>query len=103
MPNDIQSMRNINNNLFDCDPSANALNEYDSDAEWYVREAAQQLVQARSANDHAALEEADSLTRHAAAHLLDGAGRSVNVRLPIMLAARLVELEAALLTAKASE
>ncbi|MGM9465417.1 hypothetical protein [Streptomyces murinus] len=96
--NDIRSMRNINRNLFEDVPaSANALDEYDSDAADLVREAAQHLLDGRRANDAAAIKEASSLTFMAAGELLRGAGSSVYVRFPIMIAARLVELEAALL------
>ncbi|MFJ4684741.1 hypothetical protein [Streptomyces sp. NPDC088789] len=101
--NDIKSMRNINLNLFDGLPmTADALDEYDSQAAQLVREAANQLyVARRTGNDTTAVNEASRLTFQAAAVLLDGAGRSVYVRFPIMITARLVELEAALLAAQA--
>ncbi|WP_327297728.1 MULTISPECIES: hypothetical protein [unclassified Streptomyces] len=99
--NDIYAMRNINRNLFAGVPvTANALEEYDPDAARLVREAAQHLVRARRDNDPQALDEASNATFQAAAELLNQAGRSVYVRFPIMLAARLVELEAALFVAK---
>ncbi|MXM62102.1 hypothetical protein GR925_01210 [Streptomyces sp. HUCO-GS316] len=97
--NPIRTMRNINQNLFDVDPSANALDEYDSDAAELVRRAARHLLKARRENDAAALSEASKLTFEAAAHLLGQAGGSVYVRFPIMMTARLVELETALLAA----
>ncbi|MEU6475293.1 hypothetical protein ABZ858_00105 [Streptomyces sp. NPDC047017] len=98
--NDIRSMRNVNHNLFEGVPAtANALNEYDSDAAALVREAAQHLLNGRRTNDAAAIAEASNLTFMAAGELLKGAGSSVYVRFPIMIAARLVELEAALLAA----
>ncbi|MEW2081120.1 hypothetical protein [Streptomyces sp. NPDC005283] len=100
--NDIRAMRNINRNLFEGVPaSADALEEYDSDAARLVREAAQHLFKARRDNDPAALNEASNLAFCAAAELLNQAGGSVYVRFPIMITARLVELEAALLAAKA--
>ncbi|MFD9792132.1 hypothetical protein ACFWXK_14400 [Streptomyces sp. NPDC059070] len=99
MMNGIPSMRNINLNLFDVPVSANALEEYDSDAAGLVREAARKLHAARTGDDQAALAQASQLTCEAAAHLLAGAGSSVYVRFPVMMAARLVELEAALLRA----
>lgn len=100
--NDIHTMRNINRNLFEGVPAtADALEEYDSDAARLVRRAAQHLVKARRDNDPEALKEASNATFLAAGELLNQAGRSVYVRLPIMIAARLVELEAALLTAAA--
>ncbi len=49
--NDIQSMRNINRNLFDVSASANALEEYDSDVAQLVREAAAHLFKARRDED----------------------------------------------------
>ncbi|MFH9246659.1 hypothetical protein ACH4LK_14650 [Streptomyces lydicus] len=101
--NDIRTMRNINRNLFEGVPAtANALDEYDSDAAQLVREAAQHLVKARRDNDPQALNEASNATFHAAAELLNRAGGSVYVRFPIMISARLVELEAALLVAGAT-
>ncbi|WP_063734362.1 hypothetical protein [Streptomyces sp. RTd22] len=96
-------MRNINRNLFQVPASADALEEYDSDAAELVRAAAQHLYKARRDHDQAALDEASNLTIHAAAHLLNQAGGSVYVRFPIMLTARLVELEAALLATTANE
>ena len=99
--NDIQSMRNINRNLFDVPASANALEEYDSDVAELVREAAALLFKARRDNDGAALNEAYNLTLVAAADLMKGAGSSVYVRTHLMVTARLVELEAALLAAAA--
>ncbi|MFI6050420.1 hypothetical protein ACIBCO_10045 [Streptomyces violascens] len=100
--NDIRAMRNINRNLFEGVPAtANALEEYDSDAAQLVREAARHLVKARRDNDTEALNEASNATFRAAAELLNQAGRSVYVRFPIMVAVRLVELEAALLTVNA--
>ncbi|MFE1923446.1 hypothetical protein ACFW91_12850 [Streptomyces asoensis] len=103
MMNDIRTMRNINRNLFKGVPAtANALEEYDSDAAQYVREAAQHLVKARRDNDPQALNEASNATFLAAGELLNQAGGSVYVRFPIMVAARLVELEAALLIATAT-
>lgn len=101
--NDIHTMRNINRNLFEGVPAtANALAEYDSDADRLVREAAQHLVKARRDNDSQAMDEASHATFLAAAELLNQAGRSVYVRFPIMVAARLVELEAALIVATAA-
>ncbi|MFE9559123.1 hypothetical protein ACFYOD_37460 [Streptomyces sp. NPDC006703] len=98
--NDIHTMRNINRNLFEGVPAtADALDEYDSDAAQLVREAAQHLVKARHDNDSKALAEASNATFQAAGELLNGAGSSVYVRFPIMVAARLVELEAALIAA----
>ena len=99
--NDIQSMRNINRNLFDVPASANALQEYDSDVAELVREAAAHLFKARRDNDGAALNEAYNLTLIAASDLMKGAGSSVYVRTHLMVTARLVELEAALLAAEA--
>ncbi|MBX7551575.1 hypothetical protein K1Y78_26920 [Streptomyces sp. tea 10] len=100
--NHIQAMRNINRNLFEGVPAtADALEEYDSDAAELVREAAQHLFKARRYNDQEALNEASNLTFQAAAELLSHAGQSVYVRFPIMVAARLVELETALLAGKA--
>ncbi|MEU8968994.1 hypothetical protein AB0D11_06900 [Streptomyces monashensis] len=100
--NDIRAMRNINRNLFEGVPvTANALEEYDSDAAQSVREAAQHLVKARRDNDPEALNEASNATFLAAGILANQGGSSVYVRFPIMVAARLVELEAALLTAGA--
>jgi hypothetical protein len=98
--NDIQSMRNINRNLFDVPASANALEEYDSDVAELVREAAAHLFKARRDNDGAALNEAYNLTLIAASDLMKGAGSSVYVRTHLMVTARLVELEAALLAAE---
>ncbi|MEU4166098.1 hypothetical protein AB0F46_04330 [Streptomyces sp. NPDC026665] len=98
--NDIRSMRNINRNLFEGVPAtANALAEYDSEAARLVSEAAHHLVKARRDSDPQALNEASHATFLAAAELLNQAGGSVYVRFPIMITARLVELEAALLTA----
>ncbi|WP_043676698.1 hypothetical protein [Streptomyces xylophagus] len=97
--NDIQAMRNINHNLFDVPASANALEEYDSDVAALVREAAAHLFKARRDNDEAALNEAYNLTLIAASDLMKGAGSSVYVRTHLMVTARLVELEAALLAA----
>jgi hypothetical protein len=97
----IPTMRNINRNLFDVPPSANALEEYDSEAAELVREAARHLFNARRDNDQTALNEAYNLTLQAAAELMSHAGSSVYVRFPIMITARLVELEAALLAAEA--
>ncbi|MEU9405175.1 hypothetical protein AB0E08_05610 [Streptomyces sp. NPDC048281] len=99
--NDIQAMRNINANLFDVPASANALEEYDSDVAELVRQAAAHLFKARRDNDGAALNEAYNLTLLAASDLMQGAGRSVYVRTHLMVTARLVELEAALLAAEA--
>lgn len=100
--NDIHAMRNINRNLFDGVPAtADALDEYDSDAARLVREAAQHLFEGRRDNDPEAINEASDATFLAAGELLNGAGSSVYVRFPIMVAARLVELEAALLAAGA--
>ncbi|MFD5427453.1 hypothetical protein [Streptomyces sp. NPDC127084] len=94
-------MRNINRNLFKGLPaSANALEEYDSDAAELVREAAQYLFKARRDSDEEALKEASDLTLQAAAELMGQAGGSVYVRFPIMVTARLVELEAVLLAVK---
>ncbi len=99
--NDIRTMRNINRNLFEGLPAtADALQEYDSEAARLVREAATHLVKARRDNDPAALNEASKLAFQAATELLGHAGGSVYVRFPIMIAARLVELEAALLAAR---
>ncbi|MFI1100287.1 hypothetical protein [Streptomyces melanogenes] len=102
MMNDPRGMRNINFNLFDVPVSANALEEYDSDAAELVREAARQLDVARTSNDQAALAQASQLTCEAAGHLLASAGQSVYVRFAVMMAARLVELEAALLSVSRS-
>ncbi|MQY11426.1 hypothetical protein SRB5_15440 [Streptomyces sp. RB5] len=100
--NDIHAMRNINHNLFLGIPAtANALEEYDPEAAAFVREAAQNLVRARRDDDPQAMEAASAATFHAAAELLKQAGRSVSIRFPIMVAARMVELEAALIIAKA--
>ncbi|MER6206593.1 hypothetical protein [Streptomyces sp. NPDC001642] len=99
--NDIQSMRNINRNLFDVPDSANALEEYDSDVAQLVREAAKHLFKARSDNDRAALNEAYNLTLIAASDLMKDAGSSVYVRTHVMVTTRLVELEAALLASEA--
>ncbi|MGW6238409.1 hypothetical protein [Streptomyces sp. NPDC055094] len=100
--NDIHVMRNVNHNLFAGVPvTADALEEYDSDAARLVREAAQHLFKGRRDNDPEAIDKASDATFRAAAELLNQAGRSVYVRFPIMIAARLVELEAALLAAKA--
>ena len=99
--NDIQSMRNINRNLFEVPASANALEEYDSDVAQLVREAAVHLFEARRDNDGAALNEAYNLTLIAASDLMKGAGSSVYVRTHVMVTTRLVELEAALLAAQA--
>ncbi|MEH0412182.1 hypothetical protein [Streptomyces scabiei] len=99
--NDIRTMRNINHNLFDVPASANALEEYDSDVAELVREAAAHLFKARHDNDGAALNEAYNLTLIAASDLMKGAGSSVYVRTHLMVTARLVELEAALLAAEA--
>ncbi|MCK8431817.1 hypothetical protein G3I77_01910 [Streptomyces sp. D2-8] len=98
--NDIRAMRNINHNLFDVPASANALEEYDCDVAELVREAAAHLFKARH-NDGAALNEAYNLTLLAASDLMKGAGSSVYVRTHLMVTARLVELEAALLAAEA--
>ncbi|MDH6499492.1 hypothetical protein [Streptomyces sp. SAI-149] len=100
--NDIQSMRNINHNLFDVPASANALEEYDPDVAQLVREAAAHLFKARRDSDGAALNEAYNLTLFAASDLMKGAGSSVYVRTHFMVTARLVELEAALLAAEAT-
>ena len=97
--NPIPSMRNINRNLFDVPASANALEEYDSTVAELVRQAANHLFTARRDDDQAALDEAYNLTLLAAADLMKGAGSSVYVRTHIMITARLVELEAALLAA----
>ncbi|WEH18092.1 hypothetical protein [Streptomyces sp. VNUA24] len=99
--NAIPTMRNINRNLFDVPASANALEEYDSDVAELVREAARHLFKARRDNDGAALNEAYNLTLIAASDLMKGAGSSVYVRTHLMVTARLVELEAALLAAEA--
>ncbi|MFE2034313.1 hypothetical protein ACFXBB_13860 [Streptomyces scopuliridis] len=100
--NDIRTMRNVNHNLFAGVPAtADALEEYDSDAARLVREAAQHLLKGRRDNDPEAIDKASNVTFRAAVELLNQAGRSVYVRFPIMIAARLVELEAALLAAKA--
>ncbi|WP_172387316.1 hypothetical protein [Streptomyces sp. MNP-20] len=97
MINDYRTMQNCNQNLFAVDPEADALDEYDSDAARPIRLAARHLNKARSTGDREMLERADVLTRQAAGELLISAGRSVQVRFPLMLTARLVELEAALL------
>ncbi|MEH0535801.1 hypothetical protein QBB31_14355 [Streptomyces scabiei] len=99
--NDISAMRNINANLFDVPASANALEEYDPDVAEVVREAATHLFKARRDNDGAALNEAYNLTLLATSDLMKGAGSSVYVRTHLMVTARLVELEAALLAAEA--
>lgn len=99
--NDIRTMRNINHNLFDVPASANALEEYDSDVAELVREAATHLFVARRDNDGTALNEAYNLTLLAASGLMSGAGSSVYVRTHLMVTARLVELEAALLAVEA--
>ncbi|MGR3872658.1 hypothetical protein ACUXZZ_29385 [Streptomyces graminifolii] len=99
--NDIRAMRNINANLFNVPPSANALEEYDSDVAELVREAAAHLFKARRDNDGAALNEAYNLTLLAASDLMKGAGSSAYVRTHLMVMARLVELEAALLASEA--
>ncbi|MFG2022365.1 hypothetical protein [Streptomyces sp. NPDC048825] len=99
--NPIPTMRNINRNLFDVPASADALEEYDSEAAALVRKAAKHLLKARRNNDQTALDKASNLTFQAAAELLGHAGGSVYVRFPIMITARLVELEAALLAVKA--
>lgn len=99
--NAIPAMRNINRNLFEGLPhTADALEEYDSGAAELVREAAQHLHQARRTNNGAAFKEAYNRTLEAAVTLLHGAGSSVHVRFAIMVTARLVELEAALLAAQ---
>ncbi|MFE7760663.1 hypothetical protein [Streptomyces sp. NPDC057438] len=99
--NDIRTMRNINHNLFDVPASADALEEYDSEVAELVRTAAAYLFKARRDNDGAALNEAYNLTLLAASDLMKGAGSSVYVRTHLMVTARLVELEAALLAAEA--
>ncbi|WP_329317900.1 hypothetical protein [Streptomyces sp. NBC_01262] len=99
--NPIRSMRSINHNLFDVPASANALEEYDPNVAKLVRKASRHLFKARRDNDRAALDEAYNLTLLAAADLMRGAGSSVYVRTHLMVTARLVELEAALLAAKA--
>jgi hypothetical protein len=98
--NPITAMRNINTNLFDVPPHSNALQEYDPLAADLVRQAAHQLYAARRDDDQAALNAASNLTFEAAAELLKQAGGTVYVRFPVMLTARLVELEAALLAVK---
>ncbi|KFF98059.1 hypothetical protein IQ62_27520 [Streptomyces scabiei] len=100
--NDIRTMRNINHNLFDVPASANALEEYDSGVAELVREAAMHLFKARRDNDGAVLNEAHNLTLLAASDLMRGAGSSVYVRTHLMVTARLIELEAALLAAQAA-
>ncbi|MDQ0601932.1 hypothetical protein QF037_006277 [Streptomyces canus] len=99
--NDIRAMRSINRNLFDVPVSANALEEYDPDVAQLVREAAAHLFKARRDNEGTALNEAYNLTLLAAAGLMESAGSSVYVRTHLMVTARLVELEAALLAAEA--
>ncbi|MFB7829295.1 hypothetical protein [Streptomyces hydrogenans] len=101
MVNPINAMRNINCNLFEHLPdTADALLEYDPDAAGLVRKAAGALHAARHTHDTAGFEQADTLTRRAAAVLLAGAGSSVSVRYAVMIAARLVELEAAALAGR---
>ncbi|MER6131868.1 hypothetical protein [Streptomyces sp. NPDC001815] len=99
--NDIRTMRNINHNLFDVPASADALEEYDSDVAKLVRKAAAHLFKARRDSDGAALNQAYNLALLAASGLMGGAGSSVYVRTHLMITARLVELEAALLAVEA--
>ncbi|MEV7279764.1 hypothetical protein [Streptomyces sp. NPDC093111] len=102
MTNPYQVMRNIYENLFEGEEeeSADALAEYDPEAAELVREAARSLYAARSTGNAADFAQADTLTHEAAALLLLGGGSSVYVRFPVMVTARLVELEASLLAAR---
>jgi hypothetical protein len=98
--NPIPNLRNINRNLFDVPTTANALKEHDSDVNAVVLEAAGHLFNTRRDNDQTALGEAYKLPRRDVAELVKGAGSSVYARTHVMVTARLVELEAALLAAE---
>ncbi|MEU2558472.1 hypothetical protein ABZ626_03855 [Streptomyces longispororuber] len=102
--NDYRTMRNINANLFVDTPTNNALHEYDTHAHRLVQEAAQHLIKARSDGNRHHFEQADTLTRELAVQLGQNGGRSLYVRFLLMVATRLVELEAALaLTVRAQD
>lgn len=99
--NPTHTARSINHNLFEGLPAtADILQEYDPDVTKLVREAASMLHAARLTGANATFEHADRLTRLAASVLRGGAGGRVSVRFFIVIAARLVELEAAALAAQ---
>ncbi|MET9318848.1 hypothetical protein ABZX75_01400 [Streptomyces sp. NPDC003038] len=102
MINDIHHMRNVNQCLFTAAEAGNALKEYDPKAQELVERAAGRLASARVGQGDGAAQEADDLTRAATAELLGAAGGSVSVRFALMVAARLVELEAELIQARAT-
>ncbi|THA38156.1 hypothetical protein [Streptomyces sp. A1547] len=102
MINDIHKMRNVNLPLFSTTEVGNALHEYDPDAQKLVARAARALDFARTGQEDDAAQEADDLTRSATAELLRAAGGSVSVRFALMITARLVELEADLIQARAT-
>ncbi|MFE3577907.1 hypothetical protein [Streptomyces vinaceus] len=102
MINGIRHMRNINQCLFSTVETGNALKEYDPKAQDLVERAAGRLALARAGQGDDVAQEADDLTRAATAELLCAAGGSVSVRFALMIAARLVELETALIQARAA-
>ncbi|MGW4505808.1 hypothetical protein ACWENO_14340 [Streptomyces sp. NPDC004436] len=102
MINDTRHMRNVNHCLFSAAEAGNALKEYDPDAQTLVERAAARLVHARAGQRNESVQQADDLTRAATAELLRAAGGSVDVRFALMIAARLVELEAELIQARAA-
>ncbi|MEW1799196.1 hypothetical protein ACIGO7_07540 [Streptomyces virginiae] len=101
MINDIHKMRNINQPLFTAEVG-NALQEYDPAAQKLIARAARVLDIARADQEDEAAQEADDLTRAATGELLRAAGGSVSVRFALMVTARLVELEAELIRARAT-
>lgn len=101
MINDIHKMRNVNLTLFSTEGVGNALQEYDPDAQELIARAAKVLNYARAGQEEEAVHKADDLTRAATAELLRAAGGSVSVRFALMVTARLVELEADLIQARA--
>ncbi|MFR9675884.1 hypothetical protein [Streptomyces sp. TR02-1] len=83
------------------DPSADALNEWDTDASNLIKESAVKHRDAFQASDPALTaslrSEADQLVYDALAELFDSAGNSVHVGFLKALVTRLVELETKLL------
>ena len=102
--NEIRAMRNINHNLFDV-PVWRPTPLRSTTPTWPNSSARLRRTCSRRAvtTTGAALNEAYNLTLLAASDLMKGAGSSVFVRTHLMVTARLVELEAALLAAEAKK
>ncbi|WP_435970179.1 hypothetical protein [Streptomyces sp. Qhu_M48] len=99
--NPTHTARSVNHNLFEGLPvTVDILQEYHPDVTKFVREAAIMLHTARRTGANATFEHADRLTPLAASVLRGRAEGHVSVRCFIVIAARLVELEAAALAAQ---